>query len=252
MNRRQARNLAVLLGVAVPSLVIATLVVAVLRSALNVSNASIVYLAAVVVTAIAAGAPGAVLTSIGSILLYDFFFVQPLYTLTMSDPTEWLNAILLLGTGLVVGQLAALQRRRAEDAREREREAVALSRVSRELATRESTMEVLPRIAAVLRDEATLDRVWIAFGPEGRERVGADTGTGPRPAAVVVQVLQRTHGDESPRWVRVHQAGGTSAIASALALYRVRIEAGDAQLGSLWATRDREEGDPDVTETRLL
>jgi two-component system sensor histidine kinase KdpD len=252
MNRRRARNLAVLLGVAIPSLLAATLVVAFLRSTLNVSNASIVYLAAVVATAVAAGAPGAVVTSVSALLLYDFFFVQPLYTFTMSDPSEWLNAILLLGTGLVVGQLAALQRRRAEDAREREREAVAMFRVSRELATRESTMEVLPRIAAVLRDEATLQRVWVGIGPEGRERVAADTGAGNRPAATVMQVLQRTPDDQRARWVRLHLPASGRATATPEALYRVRIVAGDTQLGSVWATLARDEGEPDVTETRLL
>ena len=144
--------MAVLIGVAVPSLVAASLVIALLKATLNVSNASIVYLTAVVTTAIAAGAPGAIVSSVGALLLYDFFFVQPLYTFTMSDPAEWLNAILLLFVGLIVGQLAALQRSRADDARQREREAVALFRVSHALATRETALAELPRIAAILRD----------------------------------------------------------------------------------------------------
>ena len=112
-----------LLGVAAPSLILATLVVAVLRANADVPNASIVYLAAVVATAIAAGAPGAVMATLASILLYDWFFTVPYYTLTISEPAEWLNAVLLLGVGLVVGQLAAMQRSRADDARARESEA---------------------------------------------------------------------------------------------------------------------------------
>ncbi len=252
MNCRQARRAAILLGVAIPSLALATVVVAVLRTTIEPSNASIVYLAAVVTTAIASGAPGAVLASVASILLYDWFFVVPYYTFTMSDPAEWLNAILLLSVGLVVGQLAALQRRWADDARRREREAVALFRVSHALANRETALTVLTRVAAILRDEAGMERVWIGLGTEGREHVVADTGKGARRYASVMQVLRRAPGDEPASWIRVHQAGVLRAGAGKQALYRVRMEAGDVQLGSVWATRARDLGEPDRTETRLL
>jgi two-component system, OmpR family, sensor histidine kinase KdpD len=252
MNRREGRRAVILLGVAVPSLALATLVVAVLRTTLAPSNASIVYLAAVVATAIAGGAPGAVLASVGSILLYDWFFTVPYYTFTMNDPAEWLNAVLLLGVGLIVGQLAALQHRWADDARQREREAIALFRVSHALATRETALTVLSRVASILRDEAGMERVWIGLGTEGREHIAADTAAGPRPWAAVQQVLRRTPGDEPANWVRVHQAGVLRAGSGKQALYRVRIEAGDAQLGSIWASRARDLGQPDRTETRLL
>ena len=252
MNRRRARQLAILLGVAVPSLAAATLVAAVLRATLAPANASIVYLAAVVATAIAAGAPGAVLASIASILLYDWFFTVPYSTFTMNDPAEWLNAVLLLFVGLIVGQLAALQRRWAADARQREREAVALFRVSHALASRETAVGVLPTIARILRDEAGMGRVWIGLGPEGREIPSADTGDGPRPAGTLVHVLRRSPGDEPATWIRVHLAGAPRAVTRTQALYRVRIEAADATLGSIWAARDRDEDTPDATETRLL
>lgn len=231
---------------------LATVVVAVLRTTIAPSNASIVYLAAVVATAIAGGAPGAILASIGSILLYDWFFTVPYNTLTMSDPAEWLNAVLLLGVGLIVGQLAALGRRWADDARQREREAVALFRVSHALATRDTTTGVLPRVAAILRDETGMDRVWVALGADRREQIAADTGAGTRPAASMVQVLRRAPGDEPATWVRVHQAGAPGARTPGAELYRVRIDAADTQLGSVWALRRRGLGQPDQTETRLL
>ena len=252
MNRPGPRRIAVLLGVAVPSLVLATVVVAIIRALADVPNASIIYLAAVVATAIAAGAPGAVAATVASILLYDWFFTVPYFTLTMSQPSEWLNAVLLLGVGLIVGQLAALQRTRAEDARAREREARALFRVGRELATRESTMAVLPRLAQILLDEAGMARVWLAIGPETRERIVADTAGEPRPTAPsVVNVLDRKPGDEPAAWVRIH-APGRLATSSDVDTYRVRIEGGGAFLGSLWASRVRGVGLPDRTETRLL
>jgi two-component system, OmpR family, sensor histidine kinase KdpD len=252
MPRRRVRRLAVLVGVAVPSLAAATVAVAVLRTTLAPSNAAIVYLAAVVATALAAGAPGAIVAAVASILLYDWFFTVPYYTLTMSDPAEWLNAVLLLGVGLVTGQLAALQRRWADDARQREREAVALFRVSHALATRDTAIAELPRIAAILRDEAGMDRVWIALGPEGRELVAADTGAGARPSGAVVHVLRRSPGEEPATWVRVHQPGSTRLATVAATLFRARLGAGDVQLGSIWGVRAHAADTPDRTETRLL
>lgn len=254
MRRTRFRQLTVLLAVAIPSLAAATLVVAVLESYVGVPNASMVYLTAVVATAIVAGAPGAIATSVASLLLYDFFFTEPILTLTIREPSEWLNVALLLGVGLVVGQLAALQRTRAEEARAREREARALFRVSRELATRETATSVLPVIAGILRDETGMTRVWLALGPDSRERVVADTGEQPRRTLPAVQhVLHRAPGDEPPSWVRVHQpAVARASTRSGQEAFRVRIEAGGATLGSIWALRARADGLPDGTETRLL
>jgi two-component system sensor histidine kinase KdpD len=254
MRRINRRDVVRLLAVAVLSLAGATLAIAVLQG-LGVPNASAVYLAAVVATAFAAGTWGAVVAAVASFLLYDFLFVLPLFTFTVADPGEWLNLVLLLFIGIVVGQLVALQRSRTEIARAREREARALFQVSRELATRESTPAELPTIAGILRQETAMERIWIVLGPDdARERVAADTAPDQKPAIPGLHhVLQRTPDETPARWSRVHQPGqargGETGDREA---YRVRIEAGARQFGSIWALRDRAEGEPDRTETRLL
>jgi two-component system sensor histidine kinase KdpD len=249
------RRLAIVGAVAASTLAVATLVVALLEIYLQVPNASIVYLTAVVATALVAGAPGAIVASLASFLLYDFLFTAPYFTLNISDPGEWLSVVLLLFVGIVVGQLAALQRSRTEDAQTREREARALFGVSRVLATRDSTPAALPTIAGLLSEQTRMDRVWISLGPEGRERVAADTGDGVRPTvSPVVRVLRRMPGDEPAEWLRVHQslqATPQRAVARQ-EVYKVRIEAGGSTLGAIWTLRDRSAGDPDRTETRLL
>jgi two-component system sensor histidine kinase KdpD len=242
-------------AVAVPSLAGATVAIVVLQDYVGVPNASAVYLAAVVATAFVAGTAGAIVAAVASFLLYDFLFVHPIYTFTVADPGEWLNLVLLLFIAIVVGELAALQRSRTEIAKAREREALALFKVSRELATRESTPTELPTIAGILRQETAMERVWIALGPDdARERAAADTGTEHRPLIPgLFSVLQRTSDDTPARWSRVHQPeqarGGQSPGREA---FRVRIEAGSRTFGSIWALRDRGRGEPDRTETRLL
>ena len=255
MRRVSGRNLARLLAVAVPSLAGATLAVAVLEQYIGVPNASAAYLAAVVATAFISGTWGAIVAAVASFLLYDFLFVLPLYTFTVADPGEWLNLVLLLFIGIVVGQLVALQRARTEIAIAREREARALFQVSRELATRESTPAVLPTVAGILRQQAAMDRIWVALGPDdARERVAADTEPGQRPPIPGLHyVLQRTLDETPARWSRVHQPGqGRAGEISGREAYRVRIEAGPKQFGSIWALRQRGRDEPDRTETRLL
>ncbi|HYM82976.1 MAG TPA: ATP-binding protein, partial [Candidatus Dormibacteraeota bacterium] len=130
---------------------------------------------------------------------------------------------------------------------------------SRELATRTSTLAVLPRIARILAAETRMSRVWIALGAEeAGERVAADTEDGAVPSPSVLYVLRRTPGDEPAHWVRVHQPGPRRSPAGGLGIlggreaYRVRVTAGTVTLGSVWSLRDRGSGEPDRTETRLL
>jgi two-component system sensor histidine kinase KdpD len=255
MSRIDRRQVWILLATAVPSLAISTAIVALLRATVEIPNASAVYLVAVVATAIVSGTPGAIVASVAAFLLYDFFFTTPVFTFTVRDPGEWLSVVLLLFVGIVVGQLTALQRSRTREAEAREREARALFQVSRALATRKSTPTVLSTIVVILAGETSMDRVWVALGDDdASERVAADTGgAGDRVQAPALQrILRRMPGDEPAQWVRVRQPVARASQASGREAYRVRIVAGPAALGSIWALRDRRAGEPERTETRLL
>jgi two-component system sensor histidine kinase KdpD len=255
MLRLERGDLTRLVTVAVPTMAGATVAIGVLQGSLGVPNPSSLYLVAVVATAVVSGTSGAVVTAVASFLLYNLLFVEPRYTFTVANPGELVNLLLLLFVGIVVGQLAALQRARADVALAREREARALFQVSRALATRPSTPDVLPTIVHILREESRMDRVWVSLGrDDARERVAADTAADePRPRIGLLRVLQRRPGDTPARWTRVHQpAPAGSRSATGLDAYRVRVEAGSEPYGSIWAVRPRDRGEPDQTETRLL
>ena len=176
MHRIDRRAVLRLVAAAAASLALATLVISLLQAA-GLENASAVYLAAVVATAFVAGTWGAVVAAVAAFMLYDFLFVLPLYTLTVDDPAEWLNLVVLLFIGH--RRRASSSRssgRRTEIAKAREREARALFQVSRALAIRESTPAVLPVIVGILRDETAMARIWISLGADDAgERVAADT-----------------------------------------------------------------------------
>ena len=254
MPRVGLRDLVRSLLVAAATLAAATLLVAFLESYVGFSDASALFIVVVVANAFLSGTLGAIFAATGAFLLYDFLFTHPVGSFAIDDPAVWLDLALLLFVGIVVGQLVALLRARADEANAREREARALFRLSRALATRTSTLEVLPHVVSILRDETRAARVWVAIGvDDASERVAADTGgdvTAELPA--VVSVLGRASGDEPAGWVRVHRPGARARAGDDIDVFRARMVVGGRTYGSVWTGRERRLGEPDLTESRLL
>jgi two-component system sensor histidine kinase KdpD len=253
--RQEPHRLAIRIA-ALALLPLATLLIALVEGPpLEVADASPLYLIAVVGIAIVFGTGAAIGAAFASFLLYDALFVEPRFTLAVDDPEEWLNLLLLLFVGIVIGRLAALQAERANDATRRAGESQALFRISRTLATATSVTDALPVIVDDVLSESRMDRVWLARLESGREVVVADSGVGTRPTHRIHAVLTRTPGDQPARWVQEHRPqdrAGADLPDPDVGLYRTVISAGDQVLGSLWATRPRAEGVPDREETRLL
>ena len=249
------RRLAVRL-LAVALLPLATLLIALVEGPpLLIADASPLYLIAVVGIAVVFGTRAAIVAAFASFLLYDALFVEPRFTLAVDDPEEWLNLLLLLFVGIVIGRLAALQAERANDATRRAAESRALFRISRTLATATSVTEALPVIVDDLLAETRMERIWLARSEAGRETVVADSGHGPLPSHRIHVSLVRTPGDLPARWVQEHrpqERPGTGPPEPDVGLYRIEVAAGEEQVGSIWATRSRAEGHPDGEETRLL
>jgi two-component system sensor histidine kinase KdpD len=228
-------------------------VVAVLEGAAGFDNGAPVFLLAVVAVAVLRGTGPAIATAVGSFLVYDFFFTDPHYTLTVRDPAEWLNLILLLVVGVVVGRLAGRERDRAVAAIEGRREALALFNVSFTLASERDPAAALPAVAVLVRDEVRASRVWVVVG----EAVAADTAPAGSPlpgTRSVHSTLRRRPGREPADWVRVHAPGRPQMAAQqrAESAYRVAITAGGVTLGAIWAIRPRDLGEPDLGERRVL
>jgi two-component system, OmpR family, sensor histidine kinase KdpD len=251
----EPRRLSVRLA-AVGLLPLATLLIALVESPpLDIADASPIYLIAVVGIGVVFGTAGAIAAAVGSFLLYDALFVEPRFTLAVDDPEEWLNLLLLLFVGIVIGRLAALQAERANDATRRAGESRALFRISRTLTTTPSVADALPIIVDELLAETRMERIWLTRQEAGREVVVADSGGGPRPSHRIHSVLTRTPGDQPARWVQEHRPqdrSGDDPPDPGIGLYRTTIAAADEALGSLWATRARAGGVPDREETRLL
>lgn len=244
-----------------------TAVISLLEGVLRIPYAAPVYLLAVLVAGALFGTLPAVLTSVAAFLLYDFFFIPPILTLTVADPNEWLNLLLFLAVSVVIGRLAALQAARAREAVERAREAQALFGISGALALSQSLGEAAPIVLDRIAESTAMDRAWLGLGATpGEERIVADSeGGAPLPVPAQLVVLQRTPGNEPARWTRVHVGTGSARQrvhvgtgparqrgASTGIVHRIRMEVPGEVLGSLWVLRAREQRDPDRAETRIL
>jgi two-component system, OmpR family, sensor histidine kinase KdpD len=100
----------------------------------HLPDPSMLFLTAVLVTAVTGGLLPSILASILGLLVYDFFFVQPLYTFTVTKPQDVVSLAVYLIVGILTSQLAARIRDQAEAARQREARTNALYEFSRQIA----------------------------------------------------------------------------------------------------------------------
>ncbi len=141
----------------------------------RIANISMLYLIGVFAVAIAYGRGPAVLASLAAFLTFDWFFVEPLHAITVSNPDEWVALLLFLLTAIVTGQLTAAVRRRALEAEQREREAAVLYDVVRLISERDF-VAALQAVADRLRTELTLSAVVIDLPGGDHDAVRAEVG----------------------------------------------------------------------------
>src|SRR5215207_9417669 len=70
------------------------------------------YTVAVLAAAATYGSGPAVLASLTAFLAFNWFFVEPLYTLHVTEPSQWVSLVVFLLTSIVTGQLASGLRQR--------------------------------------------------------------------------------------------------------------------------------------------
>jgi two-component system sensor histidine kinase KdpD len=119
---------------AVAVVAVATGAVALLESVAPATSLGVVYVLAVMFIAIRHGEWPALATAALSVLVLNFFFIEPTHRLTIADNDNVVALGVLLVAGLVVARLAATARRQAEQAAERAEQALARERESRLLA----------------------------------------------------------------------------------------------------------------------
>ena len=118
----------------------------ILESFLALPNLSMVFLIAVLFSAVTWGLGPSILASILSLLVYDFFFVSPIFTFTVANPQDILALVIFLITAVLTSNLAARVRHQADAAKHREARTAALYALSRQIAGAAGLSDVLRAI----------------------------------------------------------------------------------------------------------
>ncbi|MGZ8844140.1 MAG: sensor histidine kinase, partial [Pyrinomonadaceae bacterium] len=93
-----------------------TVILIPLRASVNSTTVGFAFLLSILFVAIIRGSRPALFASLIGVLSFNFFFLPPVHTLTISDPQNWMALTAFFITALAVGQLSARAKRRAEEA----------------------------------------------------------------------------------------------------------------------------------------
>jgi two-component system sensor histidine kinase KdpD len=133
-----------------------------LKPYVPVLSLGVLYVLAVLPIAVAWGMAYAVPVAVASMLAFNFFFLPPVHTFTLSDSRNWFALLVFLVTAVVVSELAARSRRRA-------REAALLTQIATSLLEQGSVGEELERIAAHAARALQVERAWIDLDTSRRD-----------------------------------------------------------------------------------
>ncbi len=148
-----------------------TSVIAVAHLYPRIPTIAFVYLLLVLTLASTRGLYAAILTSLLAFLCFDFFFFPPPYTFLVVKAEDLFTLVVFLTTAIITGQLASTLRRRAEQARSREREIRILYEQTQELVS----LQERQRLARELHDSVSQTLYGIGLGAyTAREALESD------------------------------------------------------------------------------
>lgn len=90
-----------------------TLAALLLQSYIGTNAVDLLYLIPVVATATLFGLRASLIAAVTAALAYNFFFLEPIHTFTISDPANVVTFLVLAGVGIVASQLAGRLKRQA-------------------------------------------------------------------------------------------------------------------------------------------
>jgi K+-sensing histidine kinase KdpD len=127
---------------------------------INSTTVALAFLLVVLFVALFWGSRPALLASLLGVFCLNFFFLPPLYTLSIAHPQNWVALTAFFTTALAVGQLSARAKRRAEEAEEGKREIERLYeqlQVAFERASQAEALKQSERLKSALLDAVTHD-----------------------------------------------------------------------------------------------
>ena len=127
---------------------------------INSTTVALAFLLVVLFVARFWGSRPALLASVVAAFCFNYFFLPPLYTLTIAHPQNWVALIVFFTTAIAVGQLSARAKQRAEEAERARSEVESLYQQLQMAFERASQAEALKqseKLKSALLDAVTHD-----------------------------------------------------------------------------------------------
>ena len=208
-----------------------------------IPNLSMLFLMAVLLNAVSFGIWPAIYASVLSFLIYNFFFIQPLYTFTIAEPYELLALVIFLVVAVVTSALAGRVRAQADISAGRMRAMRRLYEFTRHLSGLASLDAVAEGAASEIN--ASLERaVVVLLEQDGELKLIAAW-----PPEDVLDAAPMT----AARWAFSHAepAGADTATLPTVPWFFVPLRTGDKVLGVVGIARP-EGAHPIDSEARAL
>jgi len=134
---------------------------------LNLGNVALLYLLPVMAAASLFGRWPALFAGVVSSLAYNFFFLPPTGTLTVSNPENVISVIVLLGVAIVTSQLSARIRAQADLAAGSARQNAALAGFLRQLGDAANEEEMMQAVCAEIARLLDVRTTMLTLSPDG-------------------------------------------------------------------------------------
>ena len=154
---------------------VTTAVAWLLRPVAGLENVDLVYLTAIIAIAVRYGLWPSLAGSVASVLAYNFFFILPLYTFAVADPTNLAALFFFLMVAVVTSHLAARARAEAMAARDRAIRTEALYTFSRRIAGTVTLEDLATATAEQIASMLGLDVVLLLPGEQQRLQLRASS-----------------------------------------------------------------------------
>ena len=192
------------------------------------SAVDLLYLPAVLATAVLGGLWPALFAALLAALSYNFFFTAPHMTFRISDPNDIVTVIVLFAVAVVTSQLAASVRRQASIAERHAARSATIAGLARRLLSCTSEQEIAEASTSELASIFQCNAVLLGGPPETRELGSSPPGMRLLPNDIAVAALVLETGDRAGRGVdravptewQFHPIKSGNAIIGAMALAR--------------------------------
>lgn len=238
---------------ALAAVAVVTAVIGAIEARAHIQNVPMLYLIAILGSATLAGRGPAIVASVASFLSFNWFFLEPIHTLTIGDQNEWFALVLFIVTAVITSQLAADQRVRAGETAARAREAELMFDITRMLSDPDIDASLV-RVTGRLREALGVTAAVVELDGEGVSRRitagDATTFAGAALGSLAAWITSvRPEARASARWIRVVDPRGTGMHSRDERVHAVPLSADGRRVGTLAVQGDRR---PSAADDRIL